>query len=143
MNSRDEETIETDALHWYDEVIIVGSNSNDRTTPPGKATAQPVYPSQQRYNEVGNSSPNKNEKPILISSSKGGFFKQGHTIIISPNFKNVVTYQWIKNGISLEHCTGPILEISNASLYHTGDYALIAANTFGIEITPPISVRIV
>ena len=84
-----------------------------------------------------------NEKPILISSSKGGFFKQGHTIIISPNFKNVVTYQWIKNGISLEHCTGPILEISNASLYHTGEYALIAANTFGIEITPPINVRIV
>ena len=83
------------------------------------------------------------DKPILIGSTKGGHFEQGKTVRLSANLKNTACYQWIKNGIPLPSCTGPTLEISNATLYNSGDYALIASNQFGIEITPSISVRII
>ena len=81
-------------------------------------------------------------KPLLLAQIKGGNFEQGKTVRISPSFHNAVLFQWIKDGISLDTCTGPVLEISNANLYHSGAYALIASNQFGIEITPPINIRI-
>ena len=137
---QDEEIIQTDALYRFDDTITVSSDSNDRTTHPGKVSSKVLYPNT---NYLGNIQAINGDKPILINSSKGGIFQQGQTIGISPRFKNTVCYQWIKNGIALPNCTGPTLEISNATLYDSGDYALIACNQFGIEITHPISVRIV
>ena len=127
--------MESDALHRYDETITVGSEPKDKTPKIGTDK-------YHRYNEVGNFQQYRSEKPKLINSSKGGSFEQGKTIRISPSFHNAVLFQWVKDGIPLDTCTGPVLEISNANLYHSGAYALIASNQFGIEITPPINIRI-
>ena len=122
--------METDAVERYDEAIIVFYNQdmlNEIT---------------QIRNNSQTETQNWKEKPKLISSSRGGSFEQGKTIRISPSFHNAVLFQWIKDGISLDTCTGPVLEISNANIYHSGVYVLIASNQFGIEITPPINIRI-
>lgn len=53
------------------------------------------------------------------------------------------TYQWFKDGTSIDGATAATLVVPNLSSVHTGTYTLSATNDYGAVLSPPILVNVV
>ena len=81
-------------------------------------------------------------KPKLVGQTEGRSYVLGSTIIIGAQFENATTYQWFKDGMKLDGCTGTQLQITNATWENRGNFTLVAANTNGDQIEAIIPVHI-
>lgn len=51
-------------------------------------------------------------------------------------------YQWLHGVQSLPGATNAILKITNSSPLHAGTYSVVVSNTFGVEISEPVQLRV-
>ena len=87
----------------------------------------------------------KSYKPILDSSSQGGYYRRGSTFTLTAHLRNASGYQWYKDGEILGGCNGNNLTISNANLSNDGMYVLAATNyplSGLMELTEAMRVKI-
>ena len=66
--------------------------------------------------------------PKVIVQVQSGVFRKGDTVFLTAHFENAGYYQWYKDGMMLEGCTGNTLLITEAVTANTGSYTLLAAN---------------
>lgn len=81
-------------------------------------------------------------KPKLVGQTEGRSYVLGSTIVIGAQFENAATYQWFKDGMRLDGCTGSELQITNATWENMGTFRLVAANTNGNQVEAIIPVYI-